>query len=195
MENQLEAFIVKRNKILLPAIDVVSYNWIDTYWVGAKRKVVSSEILIEPYEYKRDGYRLYGTEIPIIFSHKNFMEMTDPVRFVCLGVETRQWDVSLTMKKDDPNCKGDFQYSGKRITDDQIIAWLGKEKNIESMRKVRQWVLEYGRQLQMYKECEQFVDVRMKLNRHKKEIWDTTQQKNSIPLLEKNNELVKKYQF
>ena len=61
MENQLEAFIVKRRKILLPALDVVSYRWVDPYWTRAKRKDIGSEILIEPYEYKRDGFRLYGT--------------------------------------------------------------------------------------------------------------------------------------
>ncbi len=194
MESQLEAFIVKRNKILLPAIEVVSYRWINPYWVGVGRKEVSSEILIEPYEYKRDGYRLYGTEIPIIFSHKKFIEMTDPVRFVCIGVKTRQWDVSMTEKKEDPNCTRNFEYSGKRIIDNQIIEWLEQEKNIESMKKVREWALEYGKQLKMYKECEQSVDVRMELNRRIKQIRDTDLQKDKNPLIERNNELVKKYQ-
>ncbi len=194
MENKLEAFIVKRNKILLPAIDVVSYNWIDTYWVGAKRKYIGPEILIEPYEYKRDGYRLYGTEIPIIFSHKKSLEITEPVRFICIGVETKQWDVSLTMKKEDPNCKRNFEYSGEHIINEQIIKWLEQEKNIESMRIVREWAIEYGRQLRMYKECEQFVDVRMELNRREKEIKDDIRRKNPNPLFEKNNELIKRYQ-
>ena len=128
MENQLEAFIVKRTRLLLPALDVVSYNWVDPYWTGARKRTIGPEILIEPYEYKRDGYRLYGTEIPIIFSHKKSLEMTDPVRYVCIGVKTRQWDASLTMKKEDPNCKRNFEYSEKRITDDQIIKWLEQEK-------------------------------------------------------------------
>ena len=62
------------------------------------------------------------------------------------------------------------------------------------MRIVREWALEYGRQLQMYKECEQYVDVRMELNCCKKEIRDNTRRENQNPLFEKNSELIKRYQ-
>jgi len=193
MKNQLEAFVVKRRKILLPVNEVVSYEWINSYWTGANRKIVPSEILIEAHEEKSDGYTLYGTEIPMIFSYPKLMKMTDPDQAICLGVETRQWEISKTSKREDPNFRKEFHYIGKRITDEEVIQWLEQEKNIESMKIVRTWALAYGKELSLYQKYASYVEEQWERNQREKlkrdEMIDIQN-----PLLEKRNELVKKYQ-
>ncbi len=142
-ENILEAFVVKRSKILLPALNSGISGSKNTFWrFSIDRKIVHKGILIEATDKTVEGYYLYGTEIPVIFSYPNTWEKTEPKMKPCIGVETRQWEISKSRKID--HLDGSFQYQGKYITDEDVIAWLENERNIESMKRVKEWAIQYG---------------------------------------------------
>lgn len=150
--NTLGAFVVKRRNIVLPKLKYGERYYDRTFWDSIGRNIVHKEILIEAKEETVNGYNLYGTEIPVIFSYPSRFEHNDPIMEVCIGVRTEQEEITKVMREIAPN--GDFRYKGKYITDEEVIAWLENEDNIESMQRVREWVYIYG------KACEAAKEVR-----------------------------------
>ena len=97
-ENILEAFVVKRGKILLPALNSGMPKDKNTFWrFSIDRSIVHRGILIEATDKTVEGYHLYETEIPVIFSHPNTWEETRPSMKPCIGVCSKQWEVSKSM--------------------------------------------------------------------------------------------------
>ncbi len=145
----LEGILVKKRKILLPNSWKESYN---RGWMGVRNLHLSSGILLDGTTSTATGYKLYGTDIPVVFCYPHWKEMVDPPLEVCIGVEARQWPISRHMVQNYPN--GEFHYKGKVLTDEDVIAWLENEENIDSMRKVREWALEYGEKCKKLEEQE-----------------------------------------
>ena len=190
-ENTLGAFVVKRKKILLPKL-TKRYSEGDTAWCSAK-EIVNKEILIESKEETPNGYYLYGTEIPVIFSYPREDVMTNPNMRTCIGVETKQWEISRLMQNSELDTK--FLYKGKYITDEDIIDWLVKEENIESMKIVREWAIQYG------KECQRVLEAINQRKLEKDPKWESVQKceakakKQKIKImLDRRDELISKYQ-
>ncbi|MDE5587312.1 MAG: hypothetical protein K2I72_02955, partial [Bacilli bacterium] len=168
----------------------------NAYWRSTKRKIVNKEILIEAIDEAVNGYYLYGTAIPIIFCYPGLFDMTYPNMQTCIGVETKQWEISKFMKLNYPD--GEFHYAGKYITGEDVIAWLENEKNIESMKRVKEWALQYG------KECQEVLEnikkwrietSRMQRCSHIAEEEAKRQKlKKRIDMLDRRDELVSRYQ-
>ncbi len=190
-ENTLEAFIVKRRKVLLPKI--TDRGQVDcTAWCSSKR-TVNKEVLIEAKEETASGYCLYGTEIPIIFCYPRWSEMTNPNMKTCIGVEARQWEVSSSMKRSHPD--GEFHYKGKYITDEDIIAWLENEQNIESMKRVREWAIQYGEECKKVQEAIHQREVEaVRSRRYHRQAEAERQTQKIKEMVNRNNELVARYQ-
>ena len=194
--NTLSAFIVRSRRILLPALRNKYTDIDNTFWCSARKHDINKNILIEAKEETKNGYYLYGTEIPIIFSYPNWHEYTRPMMQSCVGVETRQWAISESMKRVEPNTE--FHYHGKQIIDEDVIAWLEKEKNIESMKKVREWILEYS------EECEKILEEIKKRRastfvtdasmEYKKFLEEEEQKQKRKMMIARRDELVSKYQ-
>ena len=137
---RLEAFIVKREKVLLPQIYGLRGRGFSD-WIEAKDNIISKEILIEPGKNNLFRYTLYGTDIPVTFCHP--LSMTAPRLTSFIGVETLHLAASKFMKKISTPAQK-FYYHGKMITNEEIIMWLGNEDNIESMKRVKEWATQYG---------------------------------------------------
>jgi len=148
--NTLGAFIVKRKNILLPNLKYWERYFNNKFWSSTDKNIVHKEILIEATEETVDGYNLYGTEIPVIFSYPSRRESSNPTGSACLGVRTDQMEITKSMKESFPN--GVFHYKGKYITDEEVIAWLENAENIESMQRIREWVYMYGKELEALEE-------------------------------------------
>lgn len=151
-ENTLGAFIVKRRNILLPKLKYGARYFDNTFWFSIDRNIVHKGILIEAKEETVNGYCLYGTEIPVIFSYPSRFEHNHPTMTACIGVRTDQMEITKSMKEKFPD--GEFRYKGKYITDEEVIAWLENYENIESMQRVREWAFIYE------KACEASEEVR-----------------------------------
>ncbi len=193
-KNTLEAFVVKRKKVLLPALNIENF-WNSTYWCSVKtsRRALKGEILIESKEEKVNDYYLYGTEIPVVFCYPNYHEETRPFMEICIGVETKKWEVSSSMKKSHPD--GKFHYNGKCITNEDVIHWLENEINIESMKRVREWAIRYGedcqKRLEDMKKRQEEEAPRLEAMRRQREEEQAQKVKKMI---NKRNELISKYQ-
>jgi len=195
-QNTLSAFIVRRRRILLPALKNKRIDIDNPFWCSVRKHNINTNILIEAKEETQNGYYLYGTEIPVIFSYPTWVDCTNPVMKACIGVETRQWEISKSMKRCEPNAE--FHYHGNQITDEEVIAWLEKEKNIESMKKVREWILEYS------EECEKILEEIKKIREvsfvenasmeYKKFLEEEEQKQKKKSLIARRDELVSKYQ-
>lgn len=196
-ENTLGAFVVKRRKILLPALNNRESDSNNTFWhFSIDKSIVHKEILIEAKEETVCGYNLYGTEIPVVFSYPNTWEKTEPIMKPCIGVEAKQWEVSKSRKIDHLN--ETFQYQGKYITDEDVITWLENERNIESMKRVKEWAIQYGEQC---KELLEAINNRRKEQRIRNavdqysEYLDKEENAEKIKkMIARRDELVSKYQ-
>lgn len=204
-EDKLEAFIVKRRKVLLPKITIEKYeddtDWYlaaivgyagDTFWYSAKRDM-NKEILIEAKEKTPHGYCLYGTEIPVIFCYPRGDVKTLPNMKACIGVETRQWEISKTMQLNHPNAP--FYYNGKYITDEDVITWLENEKNIDSMKRVKEWAIQYIEECKKVRESihqREVKDVRSR--RYSRHAEEEKQHQKVKEMVDRRSKLVSKYQ-
>ena len=165
----------------------------NTFWrFSIDRSIVHRGILIEATDKTVEGYHLYGTEIPVIFSCPNIWEETRPLMKPCIGVSTKQREASKYMKVDHPD--GRLLYQGKCITDEDVIAWLEKEDNIESMKNVRELALQYG------EECRKFLEEKSKREREQRIKKESEQyaeyldkEEKTKQLIAKKDELVAKY--
>lgn len=191
-QNTLGAFIVKRRKILLPALNIEN-NWNETFWCSTDRKIVNKEILIEAKNERVEEYFLYGTEIPVIFCYPHWHEESRPKMDTCVGVETRKWQVSSSMKENYPN--GEFHYNGRYITDEEVIEWLENEKNLESMKKIRERAIQYG------KKCKESIEAmeKRKLEEAPKieamrRLQKEEQEQKVKKMVNRKNELISRYQ-
>ena len=188
--NTLGAFVVKRRKVLLPNL-TGRYEG-DVGWYSAKRHM-NKEILIEAKEETANGYYLYGTEIPIVFCYPHWYDMTNPRKETCLGVETRQWEISRSMQKSNSN--GLFHYNGKYITDEDVIAWLENEKNIESMKRLKEWAIQYGERCKKVLEAiEQRSIETARTQRYSRRAQEEQEQQKVKRMVDRRNELVSRYQ-
>lgn len=187
-KSTLEAFVVKRRKILLPQIYGLRGLGISG-WRDATRKIVSKEILVESENKDIFEYYLYGTDIPVTFCYPHYLDMTNPPLETCIGVETRQWEVSRSMKRanneNNPNEKQPFYYRGKRITDEEVIKWLENENNIESMKRVKEWAIQYG------KECEELKRHQEQLMAESRAISEKVR-KETLEKVEEKEKIMKK---
>lgn len=186
--NTLGAFIVKRRKVLLPNLTGKYED--NVGWYSAK-KHMNKEILIEAKEETPNGYCLYGTEIPIVFCYPHWHDMTDPRKETCVGVETRQWPITRNMQQNYPT--GEFHYKGKHITDEEVIAWLENEKNIESMKRVKEWAIQYG------EECKKVLEAieqrRIETARKQRYSRQAQEEQQKVKrMVDRRNELVSRYQ-
>lgn len=191
-QNTLGAFIVKKRKILLPALNAKN-EWDATFWCSTKRIALNKEILIEAKNKRVEEYFLYGTEIPVIFCYPNWHEESRPKMDTCVGVETRQWKISSSMKENYPN--GEFHYNGKYITDEEVIEWLENEKNIESMKRVREWAIQYG------EECKEALEAWKKKRLEEapkieamRRLQKEEQEQKVKKMVNRKNELISRYQ-
>ncbi len=196
-ENTLGAFVVKRKQVLLPGLKNRESNSNNTFWCcSTDRNTVRKEILIEAKEETVNGYNLYGTEIPIIFSYPSTFEKTDPKMETCLGVRTKQVKIAKFMKINQLN--GPFHYNGKFITDEDVIAWLENEQNIESMKRVREWAIQYGEEckelLEAIKKREREERIRDRVNRYSGYLDKEENAEKIKKMVARRDELVSRYQ-
>jgi len=188
--NTLGAFVVKRRKVLLPVLTNRESDFHNTGWV--QKRNINKGILIEAHEETVNGYTLYGTEIPIIFSYPHFLNDSVPKMAACIGVETRQWAISYVMQMNYPD--GRFHYKGKYITDEDVIAWLENEDNIESMKRVKEWALRYGEECKVVQE--EIKARRLASYKDQKEIRriDEEQHREKVKrMIDRRNQLINKY--
>lgn len=191
--NTLEAFVVKRKNILLPALKGMESYSNNTFWrFSVDRNIVHREILIESKEETVDGYNLYGTEIPVIFSYPNTWERTNPKLKTCIGVATKQWEALASTKISNQSIE--FHYDGKFITDEDVITWLENEKNIESMKRVREYAIQYGERC---KELLEFLRKRKAenfVNQAVSEYGEYLENEEKVKKLrDRRNELISRY--
>ena len=188
--NTLEAFVVKRRKVLLPSL-MGKYEG-DVGWYSANKHIIK-EILIEAKEETVNGYNLYGTEIPIIFVYPSLADMTNPNMRSCIGVETRKWASYKFMKLNCPD--EEFHYNGKYITDEDVIAWLENEKNIESMKRVKEWAIQYGERCKKVLEAIEQQRIETARNQRYSRLTQEAEAAQKVKkMLDRRNELVSRYQ-
>lgn len=119
--------------------------------------------------------------------------MTEPIKKTCIGVETRQWEISRSMQKSNSN--GLFHYNGKYITDEDVIAWLENEKNIESMKRLKEWAIQYGERCKKVLEAiEQRSIETARTQRYSRRAQEAEEAQKVKKLLARRDELVSKYQ-
>lgn len=178
-KSTLEGFLVKKRKVLLPQVNQKQYA---RCWIGANKLHLYEGILLQRTIATVKGYQLYGTDIPVVFCYPHWKEMVIPNLETCIGVETRQWPISSHMIACEPN--GNFCYNGKVLLDEKVLEWLENERNVESMRRVREWALEYGKNINQLKDSEEQSTI-------PKASFDSVERQNT--LINRNKVLVAKY--
>lgn len=178
----MKAIIVKREKVLLPSASVEEPYWTKTklplkeFLQGGKRYCIDTDILIEKTPSVSTGYGLYGTDIPVRFVYLGVDETVSPFNSACIGVICD--DRKNANGSSELHCTK-FDYDGKKITDEEIIEWLENQKNIMSMRYIRECCVRYAEEMKQY--C------------IKKEEDEKLRQEQMLDLQGKIKELVKKY--
>lgn len=186
------------NRLSKPLVDEYGYKNYDLKWCTTRYTLINSlkkqkiwcidgDILIRESSPNTRGYFLYGTDIPIIFicTSTGYQGEYPTPEMACIGVKSHKCETSTYIqgyeRKEVP-----FDYSGKELMDNEIIEWLEQEKNIDSMRKVRQWAIDYDKQ------CKR-LNQQAKENREKWEgIYREEREYESQRMIENHNILVKK---
>lgn len=184
----LKGIVIKKKDVYLPSIG--GWHTVKNYRVSQILKYgfceIGTDILVEERFPALNGYKLYGTDIPIMFVYKKgtSSQMIKPSNTACVGVGHPTWASSLEGQKCYENTSIEFNCPGTTIVDEEVIKWLENEDNIETMKYVKTCALEYQEKMIHYLNDQE----RRKIE------YQTKRNENYKELIRRRDELVEKYQ-